>query len=420
MDTVKDFWCAVLDDLRLQLSSTSISTWFDEVVPVALEGSVLSLYCPSSFKRERLEQFYLQYLKNVLAERFSHEVTVRFLTEAEYTLTTNRQNPMQASDKFTFETFVTGSSNQLAFRAAQNVAAGNNEYCNPLVIYGNPGLGKTHLLRAIASFVGRNAPETRIVSIRGDEFTNEFIEAIRSESNAQFREKYRTATLFLMDDAQFIAGKKQTQLEFYNTFDTLYQNGCSIVLTMDRPPRELDRLDERIASRFEGGLVAEIEEPEYDTRLEIIFRKAEERGLVLSPSQADYIATNMTGSIRRIEGLLNKLKAFGDTAQLEKIVDGMTDGNTLQESAEEVIDRVARAFRVDPAQVRGKNLSRSVAAARQAAMYVLCHRLGLSTVRIGKLFGRDHSTVVYALQRAEEKMKSDERFANALKKLIEL
>ena len=315
-----------------------------------------------------------------------------------------------------------GESNQLAYRAAQMVAAGFDEYCNPLILYGDPGLGKTHLLHAIASAVSKSDPDAEIVCLKGDEFTNEMIEAIRTGSNVEFREKHRNAAVFLMDDVQFIAGKKQTQEEFFHTFDALCRNGCSIVLTMDRCPRELHTLEKRLVSRFEGGLTVKISEPEHDTRLEIVRRKAVERGLDLQPEEVEYVASMVEGSIRRLEGVLNQLKIFGTEGNVEEklreIIQSTGAPAVLKRTPEEVIDAVARCYGVEANLVKGKARTKNITAARQMAVYLMGHELGLSTTRIGTILSRDHSTVCYALRRMEERLVADPVLGEKMEQII--
>lgn len=426
MNTIADLWNLVLKDLEEELSAISIATWFDEVTPVRMELTVFYLYCPNTFKRTSIENYYIEQIQKSLRRRFSNDIQVRFVSDKEYEEFSleraGRRKSIRATGKYTFESFVVGDSNRTAYNAAQAVAAGFDEYCNPLVIYGNPGLGKTHLLNAIAAAVSAAEPETEVVCVKGDEFTNEMVDAIRGDANVQFREKYRNASVFLMDDVQFIAGKKQTQEEFFNTFDALYQSGCSIVVTMDRPPRELGRLEERITSRFEGGLLVEIGEPELHTRIEIIRKKAEERGLHLSQCDVEYIADHVVGSVRQLEGVLNKIKIMAGerdaTPFVRTVVDEMPMSKT-QISADEVIEAVAKYYRVEPKQLAGKGRTKQIMIARQVAMYVLCNRLGLTTTQIGKLMGRDHSTVCYALQSVEGKLGSDPLLASDVEALME-
>ena len=372
-----------------------------------------------------IERFYMEPIRKSLRRRFSNDIHVCFVSDEEYADFVGghvtRRRPLRNTGKFTFDSFVVGDSNRVAYNAAQAVAAGFDEYCNPLVIYGNPGLGKTHLLNAIAFAVSASEPDAQVVCIKGDEFTNELVGAIRDDTNAQFRDKYRNASVFLMDDVQFIAGKKQTQEEFFNTFDALYQNGSSIVITMDRPPRELKKLEERITSRFEGGLLVEIGEPDRDTRLEIIKQKAAERGLPLSQDDIEYIADRITGSVRQLEGALNKLKVFAaqkSGVSVRDVIEGIPLNKGNYTTPEEVIEKVTSHFHVDQKLVRGKGRTKQVMIARQVAMYILCNRLGLSTTQVGKIMERDHSTVCYALQSVERKMESDQSFADEVSALM--
>ena len=424
MHTITDLWNLILDDLREDLSEIAIATWFDEVSPVGQEGETFALYCPNRFKRTTIERSYTAVIRKSLLRRFGRELQVRFVSESEYlareTKQADRKRAFRQSDRFTFSTFVVGDSNRMAYNAAQAVAAGFDKYCNPLVVYGDSGLGKTHLLHAIAAAVEASDPDAEIVCLKGDAFTNELVEAIHASTGAQFREKYRHAAVFLMDDVQFIAGKKQTQEEFFNTFEALYESGCSIVLTMDRPPREVSRLEERIASRFEGGLMVEIREPDYETRLEIVKRKAEERGLALSAEDAAQIAGRVTGSIRQIEGILNKLRILAgeDTLSVETVMKTVPVRRGPSVAPESVIEKAAAHYGVDPELVRGKSRTRKVVLARQAAMYVLCQELELSTTQVGRLLRRDHATVCYGLQSVETRMKADRAFAEAMQTLI--
>ena len=423
MTTVADLWKMILEDMREDISSIALSTWFDEVVPVRAENGQMHLYCPNSFKKSTILQFYLQTVEKCLTKRFSAPFEAIFLSDEEYTaICREKEEGARKGARYTFDTFVVGESNRVAYDSALAVVQGRNEFCNPLVIYGTPGLGKTHLLRAIEEQAKKNLPQEEVVFLRGDEFTNDLIDAIRNHATSQFREKYRNASVFLMDDIQFIEGKERTQEEFYNTFDTLCGNGCSIVIALDRPLWKMNRLEERIRSRFEGGLVAEITEPDAETRLAIVERKAAERGLELQERDARYIAEHVTGSVRQLEGVLNSIKAANravpETRLVEETVRRMVGQTMSRETPEEIVDRVSRAFGVDPAQVRGKAKSRGVSQARQAAMYILCRGQGLSANGAGKLFDRDHTTVLYALKSVDKKLQSDPAFADALEKLM--
>ena len=422
MNSVNDLWNIILEDLKSQLSALAIATWFDEVEPVKFEQAVLYLYCPNRFKCSTIERCYTQQIQKSLHRNVSGDVQVQFLSDEEYAAhlrkREGRRQTLRQAGKFTFGNFVVGESNQLAYTAAQAIAAGDDAYCNPLVLYGNPGLGKTHLLNAIVAAASATHPEAEIVCVKGDEFTNELVKAIQTHNTAQFREKYRRASIFLMDDVQFIAGKKQTQEEFFNTFDTLYEDGCSIVITMDQPPWEVIHLEGRLTSRFEGGLTVKIEEPDDATRLKIVKMKATERGLQLSPEELQYIAERVTGSVRQIEGVLNKIKMVAGHQSVRDVVDSVPTSTPSAASPDEIIARVCDHFRVNPALVKGKDRTKTVMLARQVSMYVLCHGLGLTTTKVGKLMGRDHSTVCYALESLEAKKESDCEFAETVQKFM--
>ena len=378
MNTVMDLWKLVLTDLEEDLSAISIAAWFDEVVPVNIGAAELCLYCPNSFKRSNIEQLYLEMIRKSLQRRFSVKMQVRFLTDGEFAETAgrglNRRKQHWETDRFTFESFVVGESNRMAYQAACAVAAGANEYRNPLILYGKSGLGKTHLLHAIAHSVSTVAPDAEVVCLKGDEFTNNLVDAIREDKSAAFRDKYRNADVFLMDDVQFIAGKKQTQEEFFNTLDALYQNGCSIVITMDRPLRELSRLEERIMSRFEGGLMVEIGEPEHDTRIGIIRQKAEKRGLRLADEEIESIAGRVAGSVRQLEGVLNRLKAFAGSGETSLPVREVIEGVPMGKA---------------------------------------------SCVTPERIMGRDHSTVCCALQSVEGRMAADSILSEIMERLMD-
>lgn len=427
MKSVNELWGSVLSELKKELTPLAVKTWFDEVSSVLLTDEGLILYCPTDFKRETIEKYYVAAIKKVVGEMMGCETSVRFYSHQEYAdyqdnLSEGRRNIRERS-RYRFNSFVVGDSNKIAFNSAQYVAAGFDQFCNPLIIHGGSGLGKTHLLNAIVASVRSSAPTSNIVYTRGDMFTNEMVEAIHESTNKKFREKHRRASLFLMDDAQFIGGKKATQEELLNTFDELYASGCSIVLAMDRPPSEMSMLEDRIRNRFEGGLIVEIKEPELETRLEITKSKAAERGLSLSDEDLCFIAENVTGSVRRIEGALNylnmKIRIEGKNVCVRDVVRemlGPEQPTTM--NPQELIEKVGREFGVEPALITGKSKTKNVMMARQVCMYLLCQEQGQTTSAAGKILGRDHSTVVYGIQRVEGMMNADADFSVRVNRLI--
>ena len=293
----------------------------------------------------------------------------------------------RASNYFenTFDTFVVGASNKFAHAAAQAVAANPGKAYNPLFIYGNSGLGKTHLLYAIASVVHKNHPSYNIVYIKGDEFTNELIAAIANGKNIEFRSKYRESDLFLIDDIQFIAGKESTQEEFFHTFNNIYEAGHQIVITSDRPPIEMSLLDDRLMSRFQGGLMADIQPPDIETRMVITRAKAAQLGLVLEDDAVAYIAETITSNVRQIEGVIKRLTAYReildstiDTAAVKRAIKDVVRIGTFIPSPQLIIRESARYFQLSEEDLRGQNRSKNTAMARQVSMYLMRSLTNLS------------------------------------------
>ena len=317
MNSVADVWQVVLERLRAGgLAETAISTWFDEVEAVAIRDMTFYLCCPNDFKRGTIESLFLPNLKAALKEIFSADFDVKLLSAAERSALgqekPKKPTSLLESGEFTFDTFVVGDSNKLAYAAARAVADAPAEHYNPLFIYGDSGLGKTHLIYAIAHEIRTKTPNAKIVYIKGDDFTNELVEAIRTGKNVEFRSKYRDADLLLMDDVQFIAGRKQTQEEFFHTFNTLYESKRQIVLTSDRSPKEMQLLDDRLQTRFEWGLLVDVQPPDFETRLAIVKNKAAQWGSVIDDDIAKYIAENVSSNVRQLEGAMNKILAYRD------------------------------------------------------------------------------------------------------------
>jgi chromosomal replication initiator protein len=337
-----------------------------------------------------------------------------------------RQSDRFTSAEFTFETFVVGPSNKLAHAASMAVAEHPAQNYNPLLIYGDSGLGKTHLLNAIANVIRRNDPKAKIVYVKGDDFINEFIELIRAGRGSEFRAKYRQADLLLVDDVQFVAGKDQVQNEFFHTFNTLYESGRQIVLTSDRPPSEMTLLDDRLRTRFEWGLLADVKPPDFETRLAIVKNKAALLGMELPDKIAVYVAQNVTANVRQLEGTINKILAYKDllgNETDEEVVtramkDILKDSNEYIPTPESILSYVSRYYNVDESVVRGQQRNRDAVTARQIAMYLIRSMTSLSQENIGRYFdNRDHATVAYSLTQVEKKMKKDSAFAEVVKEL---
>ena len=430
MQSVSDIWDMILARLREDLSETTIKTWFDETTVVALEGNELILHCPNNFKRSNIQDRFLPNIEAGLKDIFSSDIAVRLLDDEQLQRLQDQENQkptsMMDSGEFTFDTFVVGPSNQLACSAAQAVADAPGRRYNPLFIYGSSGLGKTHLLYAIAHEIRKNTPSARILYIKGDDFINDFIEAVRSgRPMNDFRVKYREADLMLVDDIQFVAGKVETQNEFFHTFNTLYESKKQIVLTSDRPPQEMALLDDRLRTRFEWGLMADVQQPVFETRVAIVKNKAANLGLILSDSIAGYIAGKITSNVRQLEGTVHKIKAFHDLNQeinqdtVDRAIQDMIRSNEFIITPDNIIKEVCRYFRIEEDQIRGPSRSRDILNARQIAMYLIRRMTNLSLDDTGKLFGgRDHSTTLNGVTKVENKMKNDNNYAETVKAIM--
>ena len=369
-------------------------------------------------------------IKASLHDIFSTDFEVKILDDLDYAeLKDNRphrQSERFTSAEFTFETFVVGPSNKLAYAASVSVAEHPAQNYNPLLIYGDSGLGKTHLIYAIANVIRRNDHRSKIAYVKGDDLTNELVDAIREGKTAEMREKYRQADLLLVDDVQFIAGKKQTQEEFFHTFNTLYESGRQIVLTSDRPPSEMTQLEDRLRTRFEWGLLVDVAPPDFETRLAIVKNKAALLGMELPDKISAYIAENVTANVRQLEGTINKILAYkdllGNDTDEETVTRAIQDmlrrSNEYVPTPEAILEYISKYYSLDESVIRGQQRVRDAVSARQIAMYLIRSMTNLSLDEIGKVFdNRDHSTVLYSIQQIEKKMKSDPVFNQTIKEI---
>ena len=430
MNSVEDIWKIVLERLKQDLSETTISTWFDEVEIVSIKDRTLYLHCPNDFKRSTIESMFSDRIRDSLRDIYSADFDVKLLSSDESTALfqpeEKRSVSVMDSGEFTFDTFVVGESNKMAYAAARAVADGASDHYNPLFIYGDSGLGKTHLIYAIAHQIRARRPSAKIIYIKGDDFINEFIELVRAGRGSEFRAKYRDADLLLVDDVQFVAGKEQVQNEFFHTFNTLYEAGRQIVLTSDRPPSDMHLLDDRLRTRFEWGLLVDVQPPDFETRLAIVKNKAAQWGTVIDDDIARYIAENVTSNVRQLEGTMNKILAYRDLIGREMdadaahraVEDFMKKNANLAPTAAMIIAETSRYFGIDEQVIKGSARSREVVNARQAAMYLVRRMTALSTPDIGREFGgRDHTTVLHSLDQIEKKMKSDPSFSQTIKEI---
>ena len=427
MNSAAEIWERVLTLMEQTMTKTTITTWFSDAEAVALEESRFILYIPTDFKKEIVVSRYLPDIQKALYDLFSANLDVVVLGQGEREKYVRRDSASRffpGTEDYTFERFVVGNSNKFAHAAAQAVADRPAESYNPLFIYGESGLGKTHLLYAIAHTIHREHPDYRIVYIRGDAFTNELIRAIREGKNQEFRDKYRSADVFLMDDVQFIAGRDSTQEEMFHTFNSLYEEKKQIVFTSDRPPKEMLRLEDRLKTRFEWGLLADIQPPDYETRVAIIKNKAIRMGVELPEEVLTYVAENITANVRQIEGTVNKILAYRDlmgsnvdaNAVTRAVRDMFKDTTDILPTAEVIIEEVGKFYSIEDADLRGQSRTKETSLARQIAMYLIRNMTKLSLKEIGKEFSnRDHTTVLHAIERIEDFCKSKPEIAEIVK-----
>lgn len=409
-------WAKIVAHMEQLLTSTIVKTFFEDTEIVDYDGKTLTLYSPGSLNRETIKRRYIPYIKDALKEILDSDAEVVILSSEELESTKEKKQVpsfAQLNPQFTFEQFVVGSSNQFAYNAAKAVADRPADVWNPLFIYGDSGLGKTHLLYAIAAAIQQQHPEFNIVLITGEQFTNELIEAIGEGKNVEFRDKYRNADLFLMDDIQFIAGKASTEEEFFHTFNKLHENHKQIVLTSDHSPSEMLKLADRLRTRFEWGLICDITPPDYETRMAITKNKANSLGFELPDDVCDYIAQNITNNIRQIEGTVKKIKAYHDLSgmpldlpNVSRAIKDMYKGKSKElPTPSLIISEVSRFYSIEENVLRGTQKTKGTAEARQLAMYLIRKLTNLSTPDIGKEFGKDHTTVIYSIRKVEQGLK---------------
>ena len=409
-------WAKVMGHMEQRLGSVTVAAWFDDAEIVELTEEHLILHSSSEFRREIIRRRCAEYVHDALKEIFDSNAKLLVFSDEELNEYQNKDKKKETryNLEFSFDNFVVGPSNRLAHGAAIAVATRPGNVYNPLFIYGPPGVGKTHLLYAIANGIRESNPNANIVYIKGDEFTNELIAAITSGKNIEFRNKYREADLFLIDDIQFIAGKEATQEEFFHTFNKLYEEHKQIVMTSDRKPSDIQTLEDRLRTRFEWGLLADIQPPDYETRMAILKSKAVQIGLDLSDDVLHYIANNITNNVRQIEGTVKKIMAYRDLHEMPMNLNNIsraisdmfkTEGSALPTPGL-IISQVCRFYNIDEIVLRGSNKSKGTAEARQIAMYLVRKLTNLSLPDIGQEFSRDHTTVLYAIQKVETNLKN--------------
>ena len=428
MNSAADIWEKVKSLMEQEMTAVSIDTWFGDVEAVALEDTRIVLCVPTDYKRNIIQTKFLPKVEKALFDLFSFDVDVEMLTPEErehYQSENEIKSDKNTFPDYTFERFVVGSTNKFAFTAAEKVAEEPGTAYNPLFIYGQSGLGKTHLLHSIANRVKKNHPNYRIMYIKSEDFVNELIGNLRRGADMQaFRDKYRTVDLFLMDDVQFIAGKDSSEEELFHTFNTLYEQHKQIVFTSDRPPQEMLRLEQRLKTRFEQGLSADVQPPDYETRMAILKNKSLERGIAINDTVLSFVAENITSNVRQIEGVVNKIMAMQELTGAEVDVDTtirairdiLRSKEDFLPSADTIIQEVARFYEMDAEVIRGQSQNKDVANARNVAMYIIREMTKISLSEIGQKFGgRHHTTVLNSINRVEKNMKEQPELTEIIK-----
>ena len=452
-----EVWTRLLDRARLELPEQTFRTWLEPTEPLALEGSTIVVGSPDQFAADWNESKHAELLTSLAPVALGHPLSVVFRVHEERrtrnqmdlfvappaasaTATEQRQKGgginALLSERYTFEHFVIGKSNELAAAAAAAVAQAPGKVYNPLFLYGDTGLGKTHLMQAVAHDVLRRHPDTRITFIGTEHFTNEMIASIQTRTTQEFRRRYRETDMLLVDDVQFLKGKEATQEEVFHTFNALYEAGRQIILTSDRPPSEIPGLEARLVSRFQWGMVADIELPDLEHRIAILRNKAliDHLEMTIPEDVIRFIAEHVRSSVRELEGSIIKLLAYASLKHREITVDvarealrdklrpGEAAGAAAPGlNAEAIQHAVAKEWGVTPEGLRSKTRTKALTTPRQVAMYLMRELLGLQLVEIGATFGgRDHSTVIHSLDRVSGSLKEEPSFAQRVGKLRSL
>lgn len=443
MENILDLWNKALQNIETKLSKPSFETWMKSTKAHSLQGDTLTITAPNEFARDWLESRYLHLIADTIYELTGEELSIKFIIpqnqdeeeampkspikkmskEEPVDIPQNMLNP-----KYTFDTFVIGSGNRFAHAASLAVAEAPAKAYNPLFIYGGVGLGKTHLMHAIGHYVIDHNPSAKVVYLSSEKFTNEFINSIRDNKAVDFRNRYRNVDVLLIDDIQFLAGKEQTQEEFFHTFNTLHEESKQIVISSDRPPKEIPTLEDRLRSRFEWGLITDITPPDLETRIAILRKKAKAEGLDIPNEVMLYIANQIDSNIRELEGALIRVVAYSSlinkdiNADLaaEALKDIIPSSKPKVITIKDIQRIVGQQFNIRLEDFKAKKRTKSVAYPRQIAMYLSREMTDSSLPKIGEEFGgRDHTTVIHAHEKISKLIVEDEQLQQHVKEIKE-
>lgn len=444
MEELKQNWNLILQTFRerYELQNISFSTWIQPIEVYSLENNILTLIISKtnmdpSMAVSYIEKKYLEALKVTICEIMNHEYDVKLISNEEKKAAEKKKatvNPVNKNSglqnlnpNYTFDTFVVGTNNNLAHAASLAVAETPGHVYNPLFIYGGVGLGKTHLMQAIAHFIITNDPTRRVLYVTSETFTNELIDSVKNQKNSEFRKKYRDIDVLLIDDIQFIIGKESTQEEFFHTFNALYQDSKQIVISSDRPPKEMETLTERLRTRFEMGLPVDIQIPTYETKRAILKKKVELGGYSIPDDVQDYVATHIKSSIRELEGALTKLSAFATLSRSpitvefaeETLKDLISPDAKKEVTPELIIQIVADHFGITPADITSSKRSADIVYPRQITMYLCRQMTNIALQAIGKALGnRDHTTIIHGSEKIAKEVLTNESTKNTVDILI--
>jgi chromosomal replication initiator protein len=444
MDNYAESWLIVKKSLEEKYSQEIMNLWFNKLRLVYLDDKYAFFTVSSAdYLISILNSKYTSVIEEIFSEKIGLDIKAKvYKTEtyseekakAEFAMNEEKKNKSAAeintynsfTEEYTFENFVVGGSNSFAYNASLAVANNPAAEYNPLLIYGDSGLGKTHLMKAIISKIKREKPYLNVLFITGENFTNEFLDALAKKETSAFKEKYRNIDMLMIDDIQFIAGREATQEEFFHTFNTLYELKKQIVLTSDRPPKEMKNLEDRIKSRFEGGLIVDIQPPDTELRIAILKSKCNSMNIRLSNEVLVFIAENVKTNIRQIEGALKKLGAYSfvnnvdiDVEKAKKLLEEfISNSMTPQQTAEKIIDAVSARFNIKKDEIKGKSRAKEIAWARHVSIYLIRNITDLSLQTIGKIFGRDHSTVLSSIEVVNKEIMDNPISENDIKELM--
>jgi len=433
-ETFTELWKLVLTMMveEEKVTEQAVDLWLKDCKIIQIQDDEILIYCEDEWKCGIIERTYFEELSSVIKKLLKEDLTPRLISKKDNVDIAGRNVKTErnfARDKYSFDNFIVGATNRLAYSAAKSVAEEKSGAYNPLFIYGNPGLGKTHLLFAIAHEVKIRNSALKIVYIKAENFMNEFIEAIQSkryERNNEFRKKYREADILLVDDIQAITNGDRVQDEFFHTYEALFDSGKPIVLTSDRPPREMLKLEQRLHSRFTSGLMVMIEPPDLETRMAVVITKAKEHDMKLSDDVVKLIADNITQNVRMIEGVVNKIHAYSqleesNTIDVDTVKKILSDMVIEQKRAtpEQVIERVGKYYNIPIDKITGDGRDKPVALARQVSIYLIREITGLTYDDIGKSFGnKDHTTIIHARKKIEREIETNPELADVIRNII--